>query len=65
MKIDSEKRINYGAGWIREHPDWLKKHPTGPVHWDVWDSFKKPIGEEIPAHELQNFMVNKGLLILW
>ena len=21
--------------WARESPDWLKRHPLGPVHWDM------------------------------
>ncbi len=65
MKLDEEKRIPYGAGWIREHKDWLAKHPLGPVHWDVWDRNKQLIGEDISARDIQNFMVNKELLVLW
>lgn len=65
MQIDEQKRIKYGAGWIKEHPDWLKKFPLGPVHWDVWNSKKELLTEAIPANEIQNFMVNKKLLILW
>ena len=65
MKMDEEKRIGYGSGWIRERKDWREKHPLGPVNWDVWDAQKQLIAEDVPANELQGFMVAKGMLILW
>jgi hypothetical protein len=65
MKIDDEKRIRYGGGWVRERKDWQVKHPLGPVHWDVWDGEKELLAEDVSASELQGFMVAKGLLVLW
>jgi hypothetical protein len=65
MKIDAENRISYGLGWVRERPDWTQNHPLGPVHWDVWDDTKTPLTEDVPANELQGFMVAKNLLVLW
>ena len=57
--------ISYGLSWIKESADWLKKHPLGPVHWDVWDCKGNQIGEDIPATALPQFLVTRGLLILW
>lgn len=65
MKIDDENRMNYGGGWVRERKDWREKHPLGPVHWDVWGRGKELLAEDVPANELQGFMVAKGLLVLW
>lgn len=64
MEVDIENRIRYGGGWVRERKDWREKHPLGPVHWDVWEG-KTLLAEDVPANELQDFMVAKGLLILW
>lgn len=65
MKLDAEKRISYGDGWVRERKDWRAKHPLGPVHWDVWNRDVQLIAEDVPANELQAFMVSRDLLILW
>ena len=42
---------------VEEHPNWRKKFPTGPVHWDVTcDSCKKFIGTFPPAGEIHGKM---------
>ena len=65
MTKDLENRIKYGGAWICEMEDWKEKHPLGPVHWRVWDSSNREIGEDIPANELPEFLVARGLLFRW
>jgi hypothetical protein len=40
---------------LREHPEWLNKYPTGPVHWDIKDSSGKII-EDVSAKELRDVL---------
>ena len=66
MRVDEQGRIQYGWAWIKEHPDWLKKHSVGPVHWDVWNYSKTILlVEDIGAFDLSPFLESKGLLVRW
>ena len=60
---DKDGWFNMGQSYdLREHPNWLQKRPTGPVSWDIklqWEV----IGENIPANELREFLISRGLLI--
>jgi len=62
MMVDNEGRIRCAGGWIRECKNWRDRHPTGPVHWEVWDPCGKKIHDELPANELRMFLVQRGLL---
>ena len=44
---------------VIEHPEWRKKFPTGPVHWDVWcDKCNKHVGLFPPHGHIHGKMWN-------
>lgn len=65
MTADEQQRLRYGGGRIREHADWTRRFPLGPVHWDVWNFAGELLALAVPANQLQSFMVSKKLLVLW